>query len=348
MASQRSKRPGGGWVTAAQQEARRARRARHEAGTCPCQQLQRRASGGAGTTPVPAPLARRPPAAHAAAAGRAPAGAGADPAGSTEFLPFGEARAFVRALGLEGRAEWLAWCRCRTRPSNVPVRPQDVYKHGGWQDMAHWLSAGSRETAPTEASGGAGAGAASRKRARPTISGPRSAAEAVAAAGVPTKQPRAPACSGEPRAPTGPGATRTQPGARARPRESSHAPGSEPGTPAKADATATASRPEVRVAGAVANAVWSPAELRGLPHKMERTRHFHGQCTWQNDTRIGLISELGCDVRVGLISGLRVLRCAHPPHTKGRAVCAAKRSGNELGSLCLGTPTVLFVLCRGT
>ncbi len=59
------------------------------------------------------------------------------------FLPFGEARAFVRSLGLAGKAEWEAWRRGdfkRTkgrRPDTIPSNPDQVYpkRWAGWGDF---------------------------------------------------------------------------------------------------------------------------------------------------------------------------------------------------------------------
>lgn len=43
------------------------------------------------------------------------------------FLPFFEARAYVRALGLKGTREWDFWCRkSGKRPPNVPSNPHQV------------------------------------------------------------------------------------------------------------------------------------------------------------------------------------------------------------------------------
>ena len=56
-----------------------------------------------------------------------------------QFLPFGEALAVARSLGLAGRTGWRAWCSEEMRPPSVPYNPHDVYKHGGWQGWGHWL-----------------------------------------------------------------------------------------------------------------------------------------------------------------------------------------------------------------
>ena len=58
---------------------------------------------------------------------------------SKEFLPFEEALAVARSLGLANHFEWREWCKEGMRPHNVPSRPDQVYKDGGWQGWVHWL-----------------------------------------------------------------------------------------------------------------------------------------------------------------------------------------------------------------
>lgn len=55
------------------------------------------------------------------------------------FLPFEEARAIVRALGLKGWVEWNDWTRGPQRVANVPTMPDRVYKDQGWAGMGDWL-----------------------------------------------------------------------------------------------------------------------------------------------------------------------------------------------------------------
>jgi hypothetical protein len=53
--------------------------------------------------------------------------------GPPRFLPFQEARAFVRNLGLHSSNEWEDWRMSGKRPSNIPSHPKDVYeKTGEW------------------------------------------------------------------------------------------------------------------------------------------------------------------------------------------------------------------------
>ena len=64
------------------------------------------------------------------------------PRTSTRFLPFGEALAAARSLGLASQKEWVAWSKEGRRPSNVPAGPAQIYKDGGWQGWGHWLGTG--------------------------------------------------------------------------------------------------------------------------------------------------------------------------------------------------------------
>ena len=52
------------------------------------------------------------------------------------FLPFKEARDFVRSLKLKGQKDWLAWLK--TKPANIPSTPHVVYKDD-WSNLADWL-----------------------------------------------------------------------------------------------------------------------------------------------------------------------------------------------------------------
>jgi len=55
----------------------------------------------------------------------------------TKRLPFSEARAYARELGLHSRLEWRDWCRGSERPNNVPADPRMAYpEFDGWAD---WL-----------------------------------------------------------------------------------------------------------------------------------------------------------------------------------------------------------------
>ncbi|PTY04602.1 hypothetical protein DB347_17965 [Opitutaceae bacterium EW11] len=64
-----------------------------------------------------------------------------------EFLPFEEARAFVRELGLESLAEWKRYCageipELGVRPENIPSNPNFTYRGKGWAGSRDWLGTG--------------------------------------------------------------------------------------------------------------------------------------------------------------------------------------------------------------
>ena len=61
------------------------------------------------------------------------------------FLPFKEALAVARSLGLPGRMEWMVWSKEGLRPPNVPSDPSKVYKDHGWQGWGHWLGTGNHK-----------------------------------------------------------------------------------------------------------------------------------------------------------------------------------------------------------
>ena len=62
--------------------------------------------------------------------------------GTEEFLPFEKALLHARSLKLKGQAAWYAWSNSVARPANIPVAPDQVYKHEGWQGYGHWLGTG--------------------------------------------------------------------------------------------------------------------------------------------------------------------------------------------------------------
>ncbi|MHC4476608.1 MAG: hypothetical protein ACYTEL_13240 [Planctomycetota bacterium] len=54
------------------------------------------------------------------------------------FLPFAKARKYVRSnKGLTG-TNWWIWCKTH-RPSNIPVRPDVIYKDEGWKGWKDWF-----------------------------------------------------------------------------------------------------------------------------------------------------------------------------------------------------------------
>ena len=62
-----------------------------------------------------------------------------------KFLPFDEAIAVARSLGLASLVEWNEWCKEGMRLPNVPSRPDRIYKNGGWQGWGHWLGTGNHK-----------------------------------------------------------------------------------------------------------------------------------------------------------------------------------------------------------
>ena len=60
---------------------------------------------------------------------------------STAWLPFEEARAFARRLGLKSYTEWSAYSRSGKRPGTIPAHPEGVYK-GKWKNWGDWLGTG--------------------------------------------------------------------------------------------------------------------------------------------------------------------------------------------------------------
>jgi hypothetical protein len=58
-----------------------------------------------------------------------------------DYLPFKEARAYVRRLGIEGQLEWKKYCRSGKKPEEIPNAPWCVYKDK-WVGMFDWLGNG--------------------------------------------------------------------------------------------------------------------------------------------------------------------------------------------------------------
>ena len=58
------------------------------------------------------------------------------------FMPFSEARTYMRKLGLKNRDEYWAWLRSGKRPKSIPYSPEKVYKDVGWIDLGDWLGTG--------------------------------------------------------------------------------------------------------------------------------------------------------------------------------------------------------------
>ena len=56
-----------------------------------------------------------------------------------EFLPFIEARTFVRGLKLPNQDAWNEYNRSGNRPRDIPSDPRKVYAESGWVHLADWL-----------------------------------------------------------------------------------------------------------------------------------------------------------------------------------------------------------------
>lgn len=62
--------------------------------------------------------------------------------GKGNFLPFEEAREFVRSLGFKNSLEWGNYAKSVDRPKNIPSNPSKNYRNVGWRGMGDWLGTG--------------------------------------------------------------------------------------------------------------------------------------------------------------------------------------------------------------
>ncbi len=60
---------------------------------------------------------------------------------SKDFLPFEEAREYVRKQGLQSTDDWWRWSE-EERPKSIPSQPHDHYKGKGWMNWGNWLGTG--------------------------------------------------------------------------------------------------------------------------------------------------------------------------------------------------------------
>ncbi|MGB2137853.1 MAG: DEAD/DEAH box helicase family protein [Flavobacteriales bacterium] len=58
------------------------------------------------------------------------------------WMPFEEAREFVRKLGLKGESEWRKYMTSKSRNYKIPYNPRGVYRNKGWVSMGDWLGTG--------------------------------------------------------------------------------------------------------------------------------------------------------------------------------------------------------------
>jgi len=56
-----------------------------------------------------------------------------------EFLPYEQARKFVRSLNIKGQTEWKEYSKSGKRPHDIPGNPHQVYKGKGWKGLGDWL-----------------------------------------------------------------------------------------------------------------------------------------------------------------------------------------------------------------
>ena len=63
-----------------------------------------------------------------------------------EYLPFEEAREFVRSLKLKTQEQWIDYCKGRIKgmkkPDNIPAGVPGIYRTNGWISMGDWLGTG--------------------------------------------------------------------------------------------------------------------------------------------------------------------------------------------------------------
>ena len=57
-------------------------------------------------------------------------------------VPFEQAVAVARSLGLASENEWRAWCKEGMSHPNVPTAPDKTDMDGEWQGWSHWLDTG--------------------------------------------------------------------------------------------------------------------------------------------------------------------------------------------------------------
>ena len=56
-----------------------------------------------------------------------------------EYLPFLEARAYVRSLNLKTQVGWSDYLKRKIKPDNIPYHPERAYKESGWTGWRDWL-----------------------------------------------------------------------------------------------------------------------------------------------------------------------------------------------------------------
>lgn len=59
--------------------------------------------------------------------------------GKLSWMPFEEARNYVRALKISSGQGWRDYLKLKILPNNIPNRPESVYANEGWIGIADWL-----------------------------------------------------------------------------------------------------------------------------------------------------------------------------------------------------------------
>ena len=96
------------------------------------------ASGGGGGGAAQAAEEPQPPQAPPTVKKRKKASKSKAAGGGSKWLSFEEARALVRALKLGSHKEWEEYSKSG-RPSNIPGKPNKMYRDAGWISMPDWL-----------------------------------------------------------------------------------------------------------------------------------------------------------------------------------------------------------------
>ena len=55
------------------------------------------------------------------------------------WMPFNEARTFVKSLNLKSRQEWRSFSNTDSMPCDIPFHPDRTYAHQGWLSLGDWL-----------------------------------------------------------------------------------------------------------------------------------------------------------------------------------------------------------------
>lgn len=61
---------------------------------------------------------------------------------SQRFLPFEQAREFVRTLKLTSSTKWVEYCKSPNFPNDIPKSPGEFYVNDGWDGFSDWLGNG--------------------------------------------------------------------------------------------------------------------------------------------------------------------------------------------------------------